>query len=121
MHSEWGKIDECTVQMIKETKINGGRIIAVGTTVLRLLESAINADGEIIQFQGSTDIFLTPGHEFSTADLLLTNFHLPKSTLFILVCGFMGIEEMHYAYKHAIQAEYRFYSYGDCCLLNRIP
>ena len=107
--------------MIKETKINGGRIIAVGTTVLRLLESAINTDGEIIQFQGSTDIFLAPGHEFSTADLLLTNFHLPKSTLFILVCGFMGIEEMRYAYKHAIQAGYRFYSYGDCCLLNRIP
>ncbi len=95
------------------------RVVAVGTTTLRLLEAAVGADGRVRPFAGETDIFLRPGHVFRTADVLLTNFHLPRSTLFMLVCAFAGTERMRAAYAHAIAAEYRFYSYGDACLLER--
>lgn len=119
MHSEWGEITPMQAQTINDCKARGGRIIAVGTTSLRLLESAANQDGTIKPFADETDIFITPGYKFRTADILLTNFHLPRSTLFMLVCAFAGIEKMKHAYKHAIENEYRFYSYGDACLLER--
>ncbi len=102
------------------TAINAAaRVVAVGTTTLRLLEAAADAHGQVRPFDGETDIFLRPGHVFRTADLLLTNFHLPRSTLFMLVCAFAGTERMRAAYAHAVAAEYRFYSYGDACLLER--
>ncbi len=112
MHSEWGQVDTDLADRMRQTKANGGRILAVGTTSLRLLESAGMAS-----FEGETDIFITPGYEFRTVDLLLTNFHLPRSTLFMLVSAFSGLDVMQAAYAHAIQAGYRFYSYGDACLL----
>ena len=119
MHSEWGKIDKRTAGRINENKKNGGRIIAAGTTVLRLLESATNETGEILPFEGTTDIFITPGFQFRAVDLLQTNFHLPRSTLLMLVSAFSGLEEIKVAYQHAINKGYRFYSYGDACLLER--
>ncbi len=117
MHSEWGRIDAATATRINECRARGGRIVAVGTTSLRLLESAAAADGTIEPFTGETDIFITPGYRFRAVDLLLSNFHLPRSTLFMLVSAFSGLERMKSAYAHAIAAGYRFYSYGDCCLL----
>jgi len=117
MHSEWGRIDAATAARINECRARGGRIVAVGTTSLRLLESAAAADGTIGPYEGETDIFITPGYRFRAVDLLLTNFHLPRSTLFMLVSAFSGLERMKAAYAHAIAAGYRFYSYGDCCLL----
>jgi S-adenosylmethionine:tRNA ribosyltransferase-isomerase len=99
----------------------GGRIAAVGSTSLRTLESATSADGVIHPFDGDTDIFITPGYRFHAADLMLTNFHLPRSTLFMLVAAFMGLDLMANAYAQAIAAGYRFYSYGDACLLLRRP
>jgi S-adenosylmethionine:tRNA ribosyltransferase-isomerase len=99
------------------TRARGGRIVSVGTTSLRLLESAADEQGVIHPFEGETDIFITPGYRFRAIDLLITNFHLPKSTLFMLVSAFSGLETMKAAYAHAIAAEYRFYSYGDCSLL----
>ncbi|MBL6951171.1 MAG: tRNA preQ1(34) S-adenosylmethionine ribosyltransferase-isomerase QueA [Alphaproteobacteria bacterium] len=120
MHSEWGQVNEATVQQIRATKARGGRVVAVGTTSLRLLESAAkNAiAGDILApFVGETDIFITPGYEFRVVDLLLTNFHLPRSTLFMLIAAFAGLARMQTAYAHAIQGGYRFYSYGDGCLL----
>jgi S-adenosylmethionine:tRNA ribosyltransferase-isomerase len=119
MHAERGEIDRATADAINAARAAGGRIVAVGTTVLRLLESAADERGQIHPFDGETDIFITPGYAFRTAELLLTNFHLPKSTLFMLVSAFSGLERMKSAYAHAIAAGYRFYSYGDCCLLER--
>jgi len=119
MHAEWGKITAEQAAAINDTKAKGGRIIAVGTTSLRLLESAADETGEIRAFCDETDIFITPGYQFRTVDILLTNFHLPRSTLFMLVCAFAGTETMKAAYAHAIDNEYRFYSYGDACLLER--
>jgi S-adenosylmethionine:tRNA ribosyltransferase-isomerase len=117
MHSEWGRIDQATADRLNTARAAGGRIIAVGTTSLRLLESAADADGTIHAFEGDTAIFITPGYRFKAIDGLMTNFHLPKSTLFMLVSALMGIETMQAAYAHAIAAEYRFYSYGDSSLL----
>ncbi|MGE0151176.1 MAG: tRNA preQ1(34) S-adenosylmethionine ribosyltransferase-isomerase QueA [Reyranellaceae bacterium] len=119
MHSEWGCIPPATVDAIAATRTRGGRIVAIGTTALRLLESAARADGTVPAFEGETDIFITPGYRFRAVDLLLTNFHLPRSTLFMLVCAFAGMARMRLAYEHAKAAGYRFYSYGDACLLER--
>ncbi|RMF11559.1 MAG: tRNA preQ1(34) S-adenosylmethionine ribosyltransferase-isomerase QueA [Alphaproteobacteria bacterium] len=119
MHSEWGEIRPETADALNRARAAGGRIVAVGTTSLRLLESAVDDDGVIHPFKGDTDIFITPGFRFRAVDVLLTNFHLPRSTLFMLVCAFSGIERMRAAYHHAIEAGYRFYSYGDACLLFR--
>jgi len=117
MHAEWGRIDVATADRLNTARKAGGRIIAVGTTSLRLLESATGEDGVIRPFAGDTAIFITPGYHFRAIDGLLTNFHLPKSTLFMLVSALMGLERMQAAYTHAISAEYRFYSYGDASLL----
>ena len=117
MHSEWGRIDAATADRLNSARAAGGRIIAVGTTSLRLLESATGADSIIRPFEGDTDIFITPGYKFRAIDGLMTNFHLPKSTLFMLVSALMGLETMQAAYAHAIAGGYRFYSYGDSSLL----
>ena len=117
MHAEWGRIDAATADRLNAARTNGGRLIAVGTTSLRLLESAAGDDGTIRAFDGDTAIFITPGYRFKAVDGLLTNFHLPRSTLFMLVSALMGIEVMKAAYAHAIAADYRFYSYGDGSLL----
>lgn len=118
MHAEWGEITVQTAAELNQTREKGGRLVAVGTTSLRLLESAADENGKIHPFASDTDIFITPGFKFNGADLLITNFHLPKSTLFMLVSAFCGLEMMQQAYAHAIQNKYRFYSYGDACLLH---
>ncbi|SJZ58185.1 tRNA preQ1(34) S-adenosylmethionine ribosyltransferase-isomerase QueA [Consotaella salsifontis] len=120
MHAEIGHLDAATAERLNRARVEGGRIVAVGTTSLRLLESAAREDGTIEAFTGSTSIFITPGYRFRTADLLMTNFHLPRSTLFMLVSAFSGLETMRAAYAHAIAGGYRFYSYGDACLLERV-
>ena len=117
MHAEWGRIDAATADRLNAARANGGRVIAVGTTSLRLLESAAGEDGVIRPFEGDTSIFITPGYRFKAIDGLMTNFHLPKSTLFMLVSALMGRERMQAAYAHAIAQGYRFYSYGDSSLL----
>jgi S-adenosylmethionine:tRNA ribosyltransferase-isomerase len=117
MHSEWGRIDAATAQRLNTARRSGGRLISVGTTSLRLLESAADEDGTIRAFEGDTAIFITPGYRFRAIDGLITNFHLPRSTLFMLVSALMGLELMKAAYSHAIEAGYRFYSYGDASLL----
>ncbi|MCY7270647.1 MAG: tRNA preQ1(34) S-adenosylmethionine ribosyltransferase-isomerase QueA [Sphingomonas bacterium] len=117
MHAEWGRIDAATADRLNAARAKGGRLIAVGTTSLRLLESAAGDDGLIHAFDGDTAIFITPGYRFKAVDGLLTNFHLPKSTLFMLVSALMGLDRMKAAYTHAIAADYRFYSYGDGSLL----
>jgi S-adenosylmethionine:tRNA ribosyltransferase-isomerase len=117
MHAEWGRIDAATADRLSAARAAGGRIVAVGTTSLRLLESAADKDGAIRAFEGDTAIFITPGYRFRAIDGLITNFHLPRSTLFMLVSALMGIEVMQAAYAHAIAAGYRFYSYGDASLL----
>lgn len=117
MHSEWGRITTEVADRLNQARQNGGRVISVGTTSLRLLESATGADGIIRPFEGDTDIFITPGYKFRAIDGLMTNFHLPKSTLFMLVSALMGLENMQSAYAHAITEGYRFYSYGDSSLL----
>lgn len=117
MHEEIGYIDERTADALNAVRARGGRIVAVGTTSLRLLESAASEDGRINAWSGPTDIFITPGYRFRAVDLLMTNFHLPRSTLFMLVSAFSGIETMRMAYAHAIREKYRFYSYGDTSLL----
>jgi len=117
MHSEWGEISEDTANRLNERRAAGGRIISVGTTSLRLLESAASEDGIILPFSGDTDIFITPGYKFKAIDGLITNFHLPKSTLFMLVSAFSGLEMMKQVYDTAIEEKYRFYSYGDTSLL----
>ena len=120
MHSERYAIPQATVDAIREAKARGGRIIAVGTTSLRALESAA-ASGEIKAGKSETNIFITPGYRFKLTDVLLTNFHLPKSTLLMLVCAFGGMEQMLAAYRHAVEQEYRFFSYGDAMLIERNP
>ncbi|HKX90820.1 MAG TPA: tRNA preQ1(34) S-adenosylmethionine ribosyltransferase-isomerase QueA [Sphingomicrobium sp.] len=117
MHAEWGRIDAATADRLNAARSSGGRLIAVGTTSLRLLESAADDGGAIRPFEGDTAIFITPGYRFKAIDGLVTNFHLPKSTLFMLVSALMGLDVMKSAYAHAIDADYRFYSYGDASLL----
>lgn len=117
MHAEWGEITGETAAALNQVRAGGGRIVAVGTTALRLLETAADEDGNVRSFAGETDIFITPGYRFRTVDLLLTNFHLPRSTLFMLVAAFCGLTDMRRAYAHAIEKRYRFYSFGDACLL----
>ena len=117
MHAEWGRIDAATAERLTDARSAGGRLIAVGTTSLRLLESAAREDGTIAPFEGDTAIFITPGYRFKAVDGLMTNFHLPRSTLFMLVSALIGRERMLAAYAHAIAEEYRFYSYGDSSLL----
>ncbi len=119
MHAEWGTLSEATAQALNDARARGGRIVAVGTTSLRLLESAASEDCQLQEFAGETSIFITPGYRFRTVDVLLTNFHLPRSTLFMLVAAFSGLDTMKAAYAHAIASNYRFYSYGDACLLFR--
>jgi S-adenosylmethionine:tRNA ribosyltransferase-isomerase len=116
MHSEWGAVTDAVVKAVAETKSAGGRVIPIGTTALRILEAA-SQSGALKPFQGDTDIFITPGYTFRTVDALMTNFHLPKSTLFMLVSAMMGRETMLSAYAHAIDQRYRFFSYGDASLL----
>jgi S-adenosylmethionine:tRNA ribosyltransferase-isomerase len=117
MHAEWGRIDAATAERLNRARAAGGRLIAVGTTSLRLLESAAAEDGTIRPFEGDTAIFITPGYPFRAIDGLITNFHLPRSTLFMLVSALMSLDVMKSAYAHAIHAGYRFYSYGDASLL----
>jgi S-adenosylmethionine:tRNA ribosyltransferase-isomerase len=119
MHAEWGEVSAATVEAFNRARAERRRIVAVGTTSLRLLESALDAAGHLQAFSRETDIFIHPGKTVRSADLLLTNFHLPKSTLFMLVCAFAGTEKMRAAYAHAIESGYRFFSYGDACLLER--
>jgi S-adenosylmethionine:tRNA ribosyltransferase-isomerase len=121
MHAEWADLDAATATCLNGAHAAGGRIAAVGTTALRTLESAAAEDDTVRPFTGDTDIFITPGYRFRAADLLVTNFHLPRSTLFMLVSAFMGLDVMRAAYAEAIRARYRFYSYGDACLLLRRP
>ena len=112
-----GAADAATAEALNATRASGGRLVAVGTTSARLLESAAGEDGRLAAFEGETAIFITPGYRFRAVDALLTNFHLPRSTLFMLVSAFSGLEAMQRAYSHAIEDGYRFYSYGDACLL----
>jgi S-adenosylmethionine:tRNA ribosyltransferase-isomerase len=119
MHPEFGCISNEIAHYLNTVRKNGGRIVAVGSTVLRLLETASGEDGTIRPYSGETDLFVTPGYRFRTVDILMTNFHLPRSTLFMLVAAFSGLDTMRRAYAHAIAAGYRFYSYGDACLLFR--
>lgn len=117
MHAEWGRIDADTAARLNAVRARGNRVIAVGTTVLRLIESAAGEDNIIQPFEGDTAIFITPGYRFRGIDGLMTNFHLPRSTLFMLVSALMGVERMQAVYAHAIASDYRFYSYGDSSLL----
>jgi S-adenosylmethionine:tRNA ribosyltransferase-isomerase len=121
MHSEYGEVSAETAKALNAARAAGGRIVAVGTTALRLLESATAEDGVVRPFAAETAIFITPGYRFRAVDVLMTNFHLPKSTLFMLVAAFSGLETMREAYAHAIASGYRFYSYGDAGLLFRSP
>lgn len=117
MHAEWGEVSEETAAALLAVKARGNRVVSVGTTSLRILESAAQASGEIAPFRGETSIFITPGYRFRAIDALMTNFHLPRSTLFMLVSAFSGLDTMRQAYSHAVANEYRFYSYGDASLL----
>jgi S-adenosylmethionine:tRNA ribosyltransferase-isomerase len=117
MHAEWGEVPAAVADALNATRAKGGRIVAVGSTALRLIETAADEAGRVHAFSGETAIFITPGYRFRAIDLMLTNFHLPRSTLFMLVAAFSGLEAMKRAYAHAIAAGYRFYSYGDACLL----
>ena len=119
MHPEWGEVDAATAERVNAVRRAGGRIVCVGTTSLRLLESAAGEDGVVAPFMAETAIFITPGYRFRAVDGLMTNFHLPCSTLFMLVSAFAGLEAMRAAYAHAIASGYRFYSYGDASLLWR--
>ena len=119
MHAERGRIGGSAAEAIARAQAAGGRIVAVGTTSLRLMESAADAAGAVRPFEGETRLFITPGYRFRVVDTLLTNFHLPRSTLFMLVCAFAGLDRMQAAYAHAKAAGYRFYSYGDASLLHR--
>lgn len=121
MHSEWGTVSQETADVVNVARKNGGRLICVGTTSLRLIESAAADDGSVMPWEGNTDIFITPGYRFKAVDVLMTNFHLPRSTLFMLVSAICGLETMQSAYAHAIENGYRFYSYGDSSLLYRRP
>jgi S-adenosylmethionine:tRNA ribosyltransferase-isomerase len=119
MHFEWGEISAEVAERINRARAAGGRVVAVGTTSLRLLESAAHEDGTLPPFSGETGLFITPGYRFKIVDLLLTNFHLPKSTLLMLVSALVGRERILAAYEHAKAEGYRFFSYGDACLLKR--
>ena len=119
MHAEWGEIGAGAAEAISRARREGRRVVAVGTTAMRLLEAAAGTHGEAVPWRGTTDIFITPGYRFRAVDALMTNFHLPRSTLFMLVSAFCGLERMKAAYARAIEREYRFYSYGDACLLER--
>ena len=119
MHAEWGEITPEVADEVNQARRAGGRLLCIGTTSLRLIESAAQDDGTLLPFRGETDIFITPGYRFKAADMLMTNFHLPRSTLFMLVGAFSGLQRMRAAYAHAIAEKYRFYSYGDACLLAR--
>ena len=121
MHAEWGEITRETAETLNQCRKAGGRIVAVGTTSLRVMETAVQADGTFVPFAQETSIFITPGFRFKAVDVLFSNFHLPRSTLFMLVSAFAGLERMQAAYQHAIASNYRFYSYGDACLLFRAP
>jgi S-adenosylmethionine:tRNA ribosyltransferase-isomerase len=121
MHPEWGNVSAATAEALNRARAADGRVVAVGSTSLRLLESAAADDGTIRPFTGETAIFMTPGYRFKAVDILMTNFHLPRSTLFMLVAAFSGLDTMKQAYAHAIGAGYRFYSYGDASLLFRAP
>ncbi|MEM6650575.1 MAG: tRNA preQ1(34) S-adenosylmethionine ribosyltransferase-isomerase QueA, partial [Pseudomonadota bacterium] len=120
MHSEWGEVTDEVADRINRVKRKGGRIVAVGTTSTRLLETAANPEGQLATFRGETDIFITPGFSFRIVDALITNFHLPKSTLMMLISAFAGTETIRNAYKIAVEEKYRFFSYGDACLLESI-
>ena len=117
MHAEYGVITPDAVDVINQAKRNGKRIIAVGTTSLRLLETAADNQGILHPYADETNIFITPGYKFKVIDMLITNFHLPKSTLFMLVCAVAGLDRMQNAYRHAIKQKYRFYSYGDSSIM----
>ncbi|MBC00316.1 MAG: tRNA preQ1(34) S-adenosylmethionine ribosyltransferase-isomerase QueA [Rhodobacteraceae bacterium] len=117
MHAEWGEITRETAEALRAVRARGNKVVAVGTTSLRILESAAQGTNGLAAFSGETSIFITPGYRFRAIDALMTNFHLPRSTLFMLVSAFSGLEEMRAAYAHAIAREYRFYSYGDASLL----
>ena len=119
MHGEWGVLSAETAERIAAAKREGGRIVAVGTTSLRLLESAAAETGEVRPFAGETRLFILPGYRFRAVDLLLTNFHLPRSTLYMLVAALAGLDRIKCAYAHAIAERYRFFSYGDACLIER--
>ena len=119
MHSEWGEVTEATAEALTAARQEGRRIVAIGTTALRILETAARSDGTVIPFHGETDIFITPGYKFRAVDVLFTNFHLPRSTLLMLVSAFSGHARMQEAYAHAIAERYRFFSYGDAMLLER--
>jgi S-adenosylmethionine:tRNA ribosyltransferase-isomerase len=121
MHPERGTVSVETAEALNEVKKRGGKIVAVGTTSLRLLESAANESGKLARFNGATNLFITPGYRFRVVDRLLTNFHLPRSTLFMLVSAFSGLDLMKRSYAHAVAERYRFYSYGDACLLSPAP
>ena len=121
LHAERGHVSAAAAAAINEARARGGRLVAVGTTTLRLLESSADPAGRIHPFDSETNLFIRPGYRFRTADLLLTNFHLPRSSLFVLVSAFSGTARMQAAYRHAIAASYRFYTYGDACLLYRAP
>jgi S-adenosylmethionine:tRNA ribosyltransferase-isomerase len=120
MHAEWAELPASVAEALNATRTKGGRIVAVGSTALRTLESAADPSGVIRAFSGETSIFITPGYKFRATDLMLTNFHLPRSTLFMLVAAFSGLDTMKRAYAHAISRDYRFYSYGDACLLHLV-
>jgi S-adenosylmethionine:tRNA ribosyltransferase-isomerase len=121
IEAEWGELSAESARALNGVRAGGGRIIAVGSTALRLLETAADNDGRLAPFSGETQLFITPGYRFKAVDLMLTNFHLPRSTLFMLVAAFSGLDSMRAAYRHAIGAGYRFYSYGDACLLSPAP
>ena len=121
MHAEWGEVPAATAEALNRARAQGGRIVCVGTTSLRILETAAREDGTIAPFAGETDIFIRPGHVFRAVDALITNFHLPRSTLFMLVAAFSGLDVMKRAYAHAVERRYRFYSYGDATLLFPAP
>jgi len=118
MHAESGFLDTAAAERINRAREAGGRIVAVGSTSLRLVESAADDEGRVSPFAGETRLFITPGYRFRAVERLLTNFHLPRSTLFMLVAAFAGLERMQRAYAHAIRERYRFFSYGDACLLD---
>ena len=117
IHSEWCHLDSNAANLLNKTRAAGGNIIAVGTTSMRILESAVDDTGKFSEYMGDTDIYIKPGHKFRAADAMITNFHLPKSSLFVLVCAYYGIEDMHRAYTSAMENNYRFYSYGDACFI----
>ncbi len=120
MHSEWIELSKSTAKILNKTKENSKRVIAVGTTSMRVLETVAQKDGIFREYKGKTNIYITPGHEFKGVDVLVTNFHLPKSSLFILVSAFYGLENIKRAYKHAMNNKYRFFSYGDACVIEKM-